>query len=231
VIAGNSRTRDGQNLVLRAYDTVSGELRWTDETPQYAGVTTGVFATTVGGTAFVTGYSASVACCSDILVRAYNADDGQVLWTDVWDKGRDDLPEGIAATPDAVVVVGYGGNTLSAPISGLDLLVRAYSPANGQVLWQDRVDKGFLVDDAAWDVTIDGSRVFVVGTTGISGGETDLIVRAYDLMTGALLWEAPHRNTSPPIVFFVEEGQVWVSGSDYLLVFDGTSGKLVLQLP
>ena len=231
VVAGSSRTIDGQNFVLRAYDMVSGELRWTDQTPAFSGVSTRVFATTNGERAFAASYSPSIPCCSDIFVRAYDVNSGKVLWTDVWDKGRDDLPQGIVANSDAVVVVGYGGNTETPPISALDFLVRAYDPASGKVLWEDRVDNGLLIDDVAWAVTIDGTQVFVAGTTSVSGGRKDLFVRSYDLTTGALLWQASHADTSSPILFFVEDGQLWVSSIDQVNVFDVTSGKLLMHLP
>ena len=96
-------------------------------------------------------------------MRAYKSDNGRVAWTEIWNRGRDDLPQAIADSSAAVVVVGYGANTSNAPISALDFLVRAYDPATGAILWEDRVDKGFFVDDAAWAVTIDGSHVFVAG--------------------------------------------------------------------
>jgi hypothetical protein len=229
VVAGTSQVGGGQNFIVRAYDGISGELRWTDQTPAFAGLSTGVFATSSGETVFATGYSPSTPCCSDILVRAYDAGDGRVLWTDIWNRGRDDLPQGIAASRDAVVVVGYGGNTATTPISALDFVVRAFHPATGEVLWEDRVDNGFLVDDAAWAVTIDGTGVFVAGTTSASDGRSDLVLRAYDVTTGTLFWETSRTDTPPPTALFVVDGRLFVSGSGYLLPFETTSGNSVLE--
>jgi outer membrane protein assembly factor BamB len=174
----------------------------------------------------VAGYAASTPCCSDIFVRAYSSANGRVLWTDVWNKGRDDLPKGIAANSTAVVVVGYGGNAASLPATALDFLVRAFQPATGAVLWEDRVNKDLLADDVAWAVTIDGARVFVAGTTVTPEGQSDLVLRAYDLTTGLLFWESSRVDMSPPINLFVTNGRLFVSGANYLLPVDMASGNI-----
>jgi outer membrane protein assembly factor BamB len=187
-----------------------------------------MFATSTAETVFVSGYAPSVACCTDIFVRAYKASDGRILWTDYSNKGRDDLPQSIAADSTAVIVVGYGGNTTSPPISALDFLVRALNPATGALLWEDRVDRGFLSDDIAWVTKIDRGRAFVAGTSGIpSDDRPDLLLRAYDLGTGTLLWEASRPRTLAPFGIFVEQDRLYVSGPGYLLPFDMYTGDVV----
>src|SRR5205085_11385473 len=98
---------------------------------------------------------------ADIVVNAYDAADGTLLWTDTWDAGRDDTPQAIAAGPSAVIVVGYGGNS---PGHLLAFLVRAYDPETGAILWEDRVERSGL-DVAARTVTMANNRVIVAGTT------------------------------------------------------------------
>ena len=65
-----------------------------------------------------------------------------------------------------------------------DFVVRAYSVDTGELLWQDRVDRGS--DEYALAVATDGATVWVSGNAGQNG---DWLVRAYEAPTGLLLWE------------------------------------------
>src|SRR5262245_16661132 len=187
-IAGvNQSPGAARNFFVRSFDAATGERRWQDEVPAVPSLVTSVFLINMRDMLFLAAYSPSFSCCSDIFVRAYNGNTGGILWTDIYDKGRDDLPQAIAAGPAAVVVVGYGGNTRTPPISGLDALVRAYVPATGAILWEDRIDSGFLVDDVAQAVTIDANRVLVTGTSSTSDGPSIPFVRTYNATNGTLL--------------------------------------------
>ena len=174
---------------------------------------------------FVAGYVPSPQCCSSVFVRAYVADTGRVLWTDVYNKGRDDLPQAIAASSAAVVVAGYGGNTRTPPIGGLDFLVRAYEPGTGSVLWEDRVDSGFDIDDAAWAVTTDANRVFVAGTSSTSSEWISVFVRAYDAASGTLLWATQLPGMPPKILLNVDDGVLYVSGPGGAFPLNTTNGE------
>jgi hypothetical protein len=188
VIVGGTTgsNRRGQDLFVRSYDARTGVLRWRDQMPAADGLSTSVFISKTEDMVFFAGYVSAPVCCSSIFVRRYDLNSGRILWTDIYNKGRDALPQGIAATSAAVVVVGYGGNTAEPPISGLDFLVRAYDPATGSPLWEDRVDHGFFVDDAAWAVRIDDTRVLVAGTSSMADGVRNEFLRTYDVSTGTL---------------------------------------------
>jgi len=226
VVAGTRRLIDGnRNLFVRSYDVRSGELRWFDETASVAGLNTAVFAINAQDNLFVAGYVPSLPCCSNIFVRAYNANTGRVLWTDVYKKGRDDLPQSIAVR-SVLVVVGYGGNNVFTSSGGVDFLVRAYEPATGSVLWEDRVDTGAFVDDAAWLVALDSVRAFVLGTSSEPGSQRDVFIRAYDAFRGTFLWQTPLPGIMTPTSLTVVDGVLFVSGYDYsipLNPIDGTS--------
>jgi outer membrane protein assembly factor BamB len=223
VVAGlTAAPFDGTDLVVRAYDVESGVPRWADQTPATFGTLAPVFVTSTGHLAFVAGFTSTPETGQDILVRAYDVKTGDVLWTDLLDKGGDDTPQGIAASSNVVVVVGYGG---SGPGKAIDFLVRAYDPQTGDVLWEDRVDHGVTVDDAAWAVAIDGNRVFVAGTTGTGAGR-DLIVRAYGAHTGQLLWEFGRANTSA-FRLAAEAGTLFVTANNFIAALKASSGKLL----
>jgi outer membrane protein assembly factor BamB len=216
------------DFVIQSLRRRDGSARWSDRVPSYPGVLTGLQIASSQGRVFASGYAPGATPGStDIVVRAYEALTGTLLWNSVWDTGRDDLPQAIAAGPAAVVVVGYGGNT---PGHALDFIVRAYDPISGAVLWDDRVDRSDL-DTAAWTVAITRNRVFVAGNTLISAGR-DLLVRAYSASSGALVWETTRPLTSP-VAMKVIAGRVFLAGSSsnrsYVGALDAKSGALLWE--
>jgi len=226
VVVGNGGPED--DFIIEALGKASGAVQWSEHVPAFPGVSTGVQVTRFQGIVFASGYTTGPAVSStDISVRAYDASTGALLWSNVWDAGRDDSPQAIAANRAAVVVVGQGGNVV--PGEPIHLLVRAYEPATGAVLWEDRLND---VESAAWGVTLNRNRVFVAGTTFPSPSSRDLLLRAYDISTGHLEWEVARPSVSPVEVKF-GAGHLFVAGSEatnaspYLAAFDAKTGALV----
>src|SRR5262249_46993087 len=105
----------------------------------FPGLATDVFLASVGSAVYFAGYKpGTTPNTTDIFVRAYDIATGHVLWDNLFDKGRDDLPQALDANVNAVVVAGYGGNTGG---SFLDFIVRAYDPVTGAILWDEQLDK------------------------------------------------------------------------------------------
>jgi hypothetical protein len=209
VVAGTaSVAAGGQDLAVRAYNKSTGTLLWVDQTPAFSGLTTDVFLANAGNVVYFAGYKPGTTPTNvtDIFVRAYEITTGHVLWDNLFDKGRDDLPQGLNANVNAVVVAGYGGNTGG---SYLDYIVRAYDPVTGAILWDEQLDKTGT-DDAAWAVALEGNQVFVAGTTTV-GTTNDLIVRAYDARSGTLKWETRRASTFPLQITTIP-GRVFVAG-------------------
>ena len=232
VTAGNVSVIGGLDLAILNYGS-QGDIRWSDQSPLFAGVNTNVFTAAVGDLAFVAAYNSIVPNDSDIVISGYNAVTGKIVWRKIFGKGKDDLPQGLAASPSAVVVVGYGGNTSTPPITALNALIRAYDPVTGEMLWEDQVDKGDSIDDIAWTVCIEGDRVLVAGTTNAVGLSRNMILRAYHARTGALLWEAQRVNVSPTAIT-ARLDCVFVAGSNnvsnlYMAAFNAKTGGLIWE--
>lgn len=233
VVAGTVRSDDEIELLVRAYDRQSGTFLWQDRYPALTGIEADVYVTSNADTVYVAGYVGGLAAgTTDIKVRAYDLRSGDVLWTDVMDAGRDDLPKGLAASKRVVVVVGYGGNNGGA---ALNFLVRAYDPNRGTIVWQEEVDKGAAAIDAAWAVALEGNKVFVAGSSTTNTGDRTvraLLLRAYDVRNGHLLWETIQPNVSPSSVTS-RPGTVFVAGLDaagehaYVAAFETASGDLL----
>jgi len=226
VVTGGTSTAAGTEMAVRSYNKKTGRVRWSDSAPLVNGVQTAVYATRVAGVVYTAGYAPN-GVGSDIAVHAYDANTGAHLWQDVLDRGRDDFPRDLAASQAAVVVVGYGGNT---PGRNVDLLVRAYHPVTGQVLWDDQIDTDGQSDDA-FRVALTDTQVIVGGMTSIGTTRT-LILRAYDVATGARLWDVRETDFSPTALT-VRGGRVFVGGSSATLAatraYKATTGKLLWQ--
>ncbi|MEO8256591.1 MAG: PQQ-binding-like beta-propeller repeat protein [Acidobacteriota bacterium] len=230
VVIGNASNppADVNDFVIQSLRRRSGAIRWTDRVDEVPGVLTSLQITSAQGRVFASGYvPGATAGDTDIVVRGYEAMTGAALWNSVWDTGRDDQPQAIVAGPGAVVVVGYGGG---GPGRGIDFIVRAYDPASGAILWDDRVERPDL-EGAAWTVAITRTRVFVAGNT-LSPLGRDLLVRAYDAPTGALRWEIDRPSTSP-VAMTAVAGRVFLAGSasnhSYVGAFDARRGTMLWE--
>lgn len=124
---------------------------------------------------------------SELLVRAYDAASGRVLWEDrsaAPGTGFNEVGR-LALLDDrlfATVFTARSGNT-----TGQDWVVRAYDARSGSLLWTDDLDRG--EGDWARRVAAAGTRVFVAGSLTSAAQRPALAVRAYDAADGALLWE------------------------------------------
>lgn len=77
----------------------------------------------------------------DFLIRAYDAQDGTLLWQDRVNKGSSDYAAAVLAEGRRVFVSGAVG-----PSCCPDWLVRAYDADRGRLLWEDRFDKSGTAD-------------------------------------------------------------------------------------
>ena len=220
----------GIDLLVRAYDPGTGTLVWWDQSPLAPTALTTVVIDDLGQRVFAAGYSRDNGG-ADFLVRAYNARNGNRLWEDVSNKGRDDYVQDIAASRKGVFVVGQGGNIGSA---SLDLLVRAHDPNTGALLWEDQVDKSGT-DDIAWKVVTDGQTVFVAGSTFTATGGQSLLVRAYDAASGEVVWEKLVASVIPAAMA-LDHNRLYIGGTELsqgprpvLLALRSRTGRSVWQ--
>jgi len=151
-----------------------------------------------------------------------------------WDFGGSAI---LAALPDGSEILLAGQK--SGHLWGLD-------PENGSVVWEQRVGGGGALGGNHWGIAIDGVRVFLpISDPGAGAGRVPGMY-AFDIATGAPLWE--HRLTpdcpaaraervpgcetrfglsATPLVV---DGAVLSAGIDGRLhVFDGDTGRILFQ--
>jgi hypothetical protein len=118
-----------------------------------------------------------------MIVSARSALTGQQRWSVV----RSGVAEAVALSGATVVVAGSG-----IDVTGTQVFeVLAIDAITGRILWDNQYKPAGGLGSAANAVAVQGNQVFAGGvvTTGPNFGQTDYLVRAYNLTTGAALWQ------------------------------------------
>lgn len=139
---------------------------------------------------------------------------GALLWQDQFDlAGGFDGATMVAVEGGRVFVSGLGTSVAGAPT---DWLVRAYDAQAGVLLWQNQLDRTGR-EDYALAVAVKGGLVFAGGSATNAAGSHDVLVRAYDALTGDLRWEdqfdrAGRFDVVTSQTIAVEGGRLFVGG-------------------
>lgn len=193
--AGNS------DWFVRALDARSGAVLWQDQLDRAGRADSAQAVVTERGLVFVSGYVTKAGNNRDLLVRAYEANSGRLVWENQFDRaGRRDEPDffNLAVNDGRVVVGGRSSNAAGVA----DWFVRAYDALSGVLLWQDLFDGGNF--DHNLSLTIESGRVYASGVTTDAGIVRHFTVRTYDAGTGAVLWQ-DQVQTGNPGFFFVTD--------------------------
>jgi glucose dehydrogenase len=202
-VAGASQKLTGNfdvDFFVRAYNAQTGVLLWEDLVDKTGRDDVASAVALGAGKVFVAGWSTNAgplprgdeesgrdAGNSDVLIRAYDAVNGSLLWEDVFDRaGGDDLATSLVVRGRRVVIGGMTETNEATGARNFDALVRTYDGATGEVLWHADFDSGPF--DFVSSIATKEGRVFAAGQTRNAAGNTDMLVQAYDIWTGARLW-------------------------------------------
>ena len=185
VFAAGSGSDD---FVVRAYDAPTGDLLWEDQFDNAGGQDRASAITAQGDRVFAAGLVANAPSGGDdFVVRAYDAQTGDLFWENQFDTGGQDGARAITAHGNRVFAAGVGGSI------DQDFRVRAYDTQTGDLLWEDGFTNGGEFAEAV-AITAQGNRVFAAGRAMSPAFNFDFVVRAYDAPTGDLLWEDQFDN-------------------------------------
>jgi hypothetical protein len=230
-VTGESAGRgSGPDYETIAYNAATGAPLWRE---RYSGAgahpdaATSMAVSPDGSAVYVTGHSAGSG--SDYATIGYDTGSGARLWVTRYNgsASRDDVPSGLAVTPDGHEVVVTG--TSRGRVDGDDYATVAYNAADGTALWVTRyngpagktdISTGLAIGAAAgggWNAVVAGYSD-VGGFTGY-----DFTTIGYNATTGAPAWLS--RYTSVGKRFDISAaitdapgGQLWMNGT-------GKSGK------
>ena len=178
--AGELQKLGISSFAIRAYDSATGALVWTDRP---AGEPGQDFANDVDASeqGVVVCGTVSEAGAGKFGVRFYGLTDGHLIWEDQSQFGSADACDVLGTT---VYVAGNIRNSTTGP----DFTVRAYDSATGVLLWEDQFDGGAEVGDFAHAFSIASGRLYAVGRIQQTAGNDDIVIRSYDAHTGAVIW-------------------------------------------
>jgi hypothetical protein len=161
-----------------------------------------------------------------------------LLWEDVFDfAASEDIPRDMVQSGRVLLTVGSAEDGLG----GSGFQVRATDALDGSLLWDDRLEFPGGSLGGAFRVAIHGARAFVTGEGDDVAGDHLLVVRAYRLKTGDLLWEdslaVGGRFIFPPVVatdgrrVFISSRRMYPSGDRDTLVrtHDARTGSLLWE--
>lgn len=193
-VTGQSEdTGDGYDIVTIGYNATTGAALWTRD---YNGPADGDDApwdldvSADNTKVFVTGQVSVGGGEEDIVVLAYYANNGTLIWDETLDGtgSGDDSGSAVVASPDGDLVF-VAGDTYSGATDGRDIIVAALDIDDGSLEWSYTYDGFDGTDDAnALVVAPNGDLVFVAGGSDASGGPDDLIVIALDTSDGSQEW-------------------------------------------
>jgi len=178
---------------------------------------------------FVSGWLETESFGVDWVIRAYDANNGSVIWQD------NSIPPVGGIAVDGNRVFAIGSRQISFGKNGW--AVRAYDTETGLLLWEDQHD----FPGSARVVVLKDSQIFVLGSSINENGTSVWVIRVYNPVDGTLLQQIQiDLGDSPAFLnkFFVQGNRLFVAGSiqsgsnsqDWLIrAYDTDSGTLLWQ--
>jgi outer membrane protein assembly factor BamB len=196
VAVGSAQNGAGNDdFLVRVYDAKTGTLLWNDLVDIAGGEDAATAVVMQDDRIIVAGTGTDATGGHLLILRSYIAKTGTLAWED---RVSVATVNGLALGGSHVVVAG----TITDAAGNPRLAVRAYIAKSGVLDWHDEPapPAGFVhFGGASRGVTIQGERVFVVGTvrTPAELGDSNptCLVRAYVTRNGKLDWESLHLPT------------------------------------
>lgn len=160
------------------------------------------------------------------VLRAFDADSGNVVWTQSYDRGEDPAYPGTRATPT------IENNRIYTHGSGGDLVCREL--ADGKLVWRMNVLKETSAKPIEWGSSssplVTADRIYVQG-----GKEGDAIAVAVDTKTGGVVWKSEAKGLAGyATLVLVDVGsdkQLIVFAGETLYGMDPKTGKTIWSEP
>jgi len=228
-ITGPQPTTSSDDYLTIAYQASTGTRLWTATWAGPDGLFDAAIAVGVtpdGLRVIVTGYNQTHERGDEWLTVAYSASTGAQLWFNGFNAAVgefEDIPSGLAVSPDGSFVV-VAGSARNSATNG-DMTTVAYNALTGAQLWVGTYRDPRSTDlntSTAVAVSPDSTKVFVTGTDGLFPGHRSFETTAFDAATGTLQWATPYDG--PPDGLGDNFGSsVAVSGDGSVAVVTGGS--------
>ncbi|GJM40570.1 MAG: hypothetical protein DHS20C20_08520 [Ardenticatenaceae bacterium] len=165
---------------------VAGDLHWHDQYDLAEKSDFVMAMTSDNELLYVAGIGINENDLSEWTVRAYNNDDGSLVWEDIYFGGTTSPSPRAISIEDGRLFVGGDQN-----IAYGDWILRAYDASNGDLIWQE-----YLEDGRVKAIVADSRKVIAAGNGRDEAGNFVNLVRAYDARNGNLLWQKEYESGS-----------------------------------
>ncbi|MFN2545520.1 MAG: PQQ-binding-like beta-propeller repeat protein [Actinomycetota bacterium] len=201
VFAGGTRddelnNADAGDYGVVAYDAATGEERWAAGYQGTAGqydIVDKLLISRDGSRLYATGRSYGAGTGPDAVTVAFDTTDGDELWAARYNGVGTGTDEGIdlaqSADGSRLVVVAPSASSSTGTNDWATVL---YDTSSGAQLWATRYNGGANGADTVSAVAVCGARAFVTGSSAETGTGQDFRVAAYDLTTGAQVWQTTY---------------------------------------
>jgi hypothetical protein len=227
-VTTGSQTAGVSHVVTEAYDTATGDRRWSTryESPDRGNAMGSAVAVSPdGSTVVMTGMSELAKTRTDSVTIGYDAATGKQQWVRTYN-GPANQNEGtglVAFAPDGASVF-VAGTSEGATPEHEDMIVLAFDTASGARRWAVRWDGPAGRDDNASDLAVapDGASVVLVGRTVPEPMKDQFATVGLQPASGAVLWSSTYGITTSAegnlacnatSVAIAKNGTVFVTGS------------------
>ena len=123
---------------------------------------------------------------ADIFLTKVDPNDGATIWNVTFDGGGDDAAYQVLWAGDTLYV---GGRSFNMTDHTLNMLVQAYSPSNGSLIWSTTWESapgaGYHETDG---IVLDGGYLYATGWAAVPGRSEDIGLLKINATTGQLVW-------------------------------------------
>lgn len=219
----------GEKLMLvTVFNAITGGMLWNDVVDLGVGFAEGYSVAVSDVMVYAAGQGRTETGQDLFLVVAYHAQTGEMVWFDAFGNGGgENAALDIEATSEGIYAVGYVENSTGIK----ELFLRAYSPDDGNVLFEDIYNRGGR-DATASEVVADDGSIFVVGIANDDAGSFKSILRSYG-ENGTLLWNHESSRDESISDIGISEGRLYASGVTtdefFLDAYDLENGTLLWE--
>lgn len=176
------RTKEMSSFILRSYDAHTGDMITEDEFDLTVDEESEAAIDAGGGRVYAVGSGLNADGGLSLLVRAYDAGTGQLLWEDELNPahGLEGRTTAYETTGRPVLASLVEGQSLWPTAQSLYLVQAAHTPT-GKIFWQDE----FLT---SWRRDQDEGNRFSLSDPQVLALSFSIMVRTFDTATGDLLW-------------------------------------------
>lgn len=202
------------DALVRTYHLHTGHLAWQRRVDVAGNFDTFSDVAISGDLVIAAGAGADASGNVGFLVRAYDVDNGRVMWSVPFTSSGFDIGNRVAVDERGVFVAGVSLNAAFLPV----FTVRAYDRRNGRLLWTDTVDQGGVTGlDSANAIVVHDDRVVAAGAVTDADGTSYFFVKAYRARNGAAAWSDqtgdPGQNANAKALA-VHGDRVYAGGQD-----------------